>query len=320
MKLSILKPRIVIAMLLAGSAIAIPIMLVDVKPITPRASGLFPEAIENRRTELARQVAEYSPAKPTLLTDFSVPLTSLLRGLPGVGKVEAPLLPARPRTRVIHFLDFHFVDRDLLARVDGRTDWNQFLLAVEATQLDQAAALECLAKCHGLKQILAERLTNADMPHLPDKIAQLREVERHQPELKAQLAEIRGLMARAPTGSQRRNQAAAIEQEVLTMLEVHRADVLKMGTAIRLVAAGRLEGVLPLDDAKLLDAAGPGSNAEAVRRRERAMVRNALAAGPTSVLICGGSYDLTALIAEADAEAEYYRVAVEGFEKVMRGQ
>jgi hypothetical protein len=57
----------------------------------------------------------------------------------------------------------------------------------------------------------------------------------------------------------------------------HRADVLKMGAAVRLLMAGRLQAVLPLDDAKLLDAAGPvlaggKHDSEAVARRERAMV------------------------------------------------
>jgi hypothetical protein len=72
---------------------------------------------------------------------------------------------------LIQFLDWHYVDKELVAK-DGQTDWEDFLLEVEAVQLDQAAAIECLTR-HGLKRVLVEGLTEANMPALPDKVAQL---------------------------------------------------------------------------------------------------------------------------------------------------
>jgi hypothetical protein len=138
--------------------------------------------------------ATYRPSRPVRtrkaggINDLAAPLVSILRGLPGVVRVDATPARSKPHRRLVHVLDFHFVDMDLLAK-DGRTDWEAFLLEVEAVQLDQAAALECLARHHGLKRVLVEGLTEADMPALPDLVAHLREAEQHQPALKAQLSE-----------------------------------------------------------------------------------------------------------------------------------
>ena len=79
-------------------------------------------------------------------------------------------------------------------------DWDVFLNEVEATQLDQAAALECLARHHGLKCVLLEGLTDADMQELPDRVAQLREAQKHLLELKTRLAETRQLQMDFPQG------------------------------------------------------------------------------------------------------------------------
>jgi hypothetical protein len=110
-----------------------------------------------------------------------------------VVRVDATPVTLQRRRRIIHFLDWHYVDKDLLAK-DGRTEWEAFLLEVEAVQLDQTAALECLARHHGLKRMLVEGLTEADMPALPDKVVQLREAEQHQPALREQLAEVQTLI------------------------------------------------------------------------------------------------------------------------------
>ena len=289
-----------------------------------RDTGQVPsDTLEMRQATLAEQVERYQPSSPVLLDDMTTPLADTLRGLPGVYRVDVPLSPVKPRKRIVHFLDWHYVDRDLLAKVDNRLDWDVFVNEVEVTQVDQVAALKCLARLHGLKRILIERLTEEDMPDLPHKVAQLRDVWKHQPELKARLAEARQLLKDFPEGNERHGKAAALEREFVGMLADHRADMLRMGAAVQLLVMGRLEAVLPLDDAKLLDAAGPvlpggGRDPAAVARRENAMVRNALGAGPVAVIICGGAHNLTDAIRDKDGETEYYRVATLGFAKVVK--
>jgi hypothetical protein len=104
----------------------------------------------------------------------------------------------------------------------------------------------------------------------------------------------------------------------------HRAETLKMGAAVRLPVSGRLDAVLRLEDAKLLDATGPilpggKQDSAAVADREAAMVKRALAAGPVAVIICGGAHDLSAAVLGADQTAEYIRVATRGYLEAIRG-
>ena len=289
----------------------------DTKPLTE-------EDIEQRRIDLAGRVARYAPAKPGDLNDLAAPLVSILRGLPGVVRVDAtPATTKAGRRVLIHVLDFHFVPQDLLAK-DGRTDWEAFLLEVEAVQLDQAAALECLAQHHGLKRVLVEGLTDNDMPLVPDKVSRLRIAKAHQPALKAQLAEVRTLIQQNRSAIERQKEAVALERQIVGMIAYHRAEALEMGAAVRLVALGRLDAVLPLDDAKLLDAAGPNlpggkQDSAAIADREAAMVKKSLAAGPVAVIICGGAHDLSAAVLSADQTAEYIRVATRGYVEAVRG-
>jgi hypothetical protein len=262
-----------------------------------------------------------SPASPATINDLAAPLSITLGSVPGVAGVEVRLLrKTSPRRRIVHFLDWHYVDRDVLAK-DGRTDWEAFLGEVERVQLDQATALDCLVLRHGLKRVLVEGLTEADMLALPDKVAHLREAEAKQPALKAQLAEVQALIQTSEPGTERCNEALAKEASIAGMLAGHRTEMLKMGAAIRLLMSGRLEAVLPLDDAKLLDAAGPippGSKHDnaAVIQRQAAMVRNALASGRVAVIICAGSHDLGPAIRRQDPYAEYDRVATPGYHEV----
>jgi hypothetical protein len=97
-----------------------------------------------------------------------------------------------------------------------------------------------------------------------------------------------------------------------------REELLMTGAPIRPFAEGRLDAVLPLDDAKLLDADGPilpggKQDSAAVANREAAMVKRALAAGSVAVIICGDSHDLSAAVLQADQAAGYIRVAERGY-------
>jgi hypothetical protein len=172
--------------------------------------------------------------------------------------------------------------------------------------------------------VLVEGLTEADMPALPDKVAQLREAENHQPALREQLAEVRRELRGIPKAAERHKLALALELYVSGMLADHRVETLKMGLAIRLLMSSRLDAVLPLDDGKLLDAAGPilpggKQDPAAIADREAAMVKKAMAASPVAVIICGGSHDLSAAVLQADQTAEYIRVVTRGYLEATRG-
>src|SRR5262245_44425275 len=106
---------------------------------------------------------------------------------------------ARPSARIVQLRDWHFVPRDLYA-LDARQVYGrdlteegiealheEHLLQVELVQLEQAALLRCLAQYHGLRRLLAEGMTEKDVPLYPDRIGSLREADQ-------QLAEVRGLM------------------------------------------------------------------------------------------------------------------------------
>jgi hypothetical protein len=75
------------------------------------------------------------------------------------------------------------------------------------------------------------------------------------------------------------------------MLEEQRFALLEIGAAGRLLVSGELEEVLPLEDAELLDAAGPiltngkmTCDAAKLQSRQGAMVRPALATDHEAVI------------------------------------
>jgi hypothetical protein len=82
------------------------------------------------------------------------------------------------------------------------------------------------------------------------------------------------------------------------LVEQARREQLEAGAAIRLLAAGELKEVLPLDSettlqpANLVQEGQIRGDAAKVKERRDAMVRNALKQ-PVAVIILGGSHDLT---------------------------
>jgi len=118
-----------------------------------------------------------------------------------------------------------------------------------------------------------------------------------------------------------------MEKEILDLQQSHRRLVLEWGAAFILHLDGKLDGVVPLDDAKFLAAANPvkadgtiKADPDAVAGRERAMVVLALQAGKVVVIVCGGSHDLTdAVQLRAGEDCEYIRVAGPAYERLSRG-
>jgi hypothetical protein len=100
--------------------------------------------------------------------------------------------------------------------------------------------------------------------------------------------------------------------------------MLDLGAAVRLMVAGELAEVLPLDDARLLDAAKPAQvdgrlvfDKDKVKEREDVMVKNALANDAAAVIILGGSHDLTGSVQRIGPPwTEYVRVTVKAYQEL----
>src|SRR5262249_45747664 len=147
-------------------------------------------------------------------------------------------------------------------------------------------------------------MTEKDVPLYPGRIAELRKAGEQLPALHRQLAEVRqllaGMSAGGREGTARYGKAQAVEREILGLLQEHRRDGLRFGAGGRLLAAGEIQAVLPLDDAELLDAARPIAKGaevkpdpERVKARQDAQVQAALKSGPLAVIALGGSHDLS---------------------------
>jgi hypothetical protein len=125
-----------------------------------------------------------------------------------------------------------------------------------------------------------------------------------------------GMEAAGRTGTEGYEQACRIEEEAIGLLEDHRLQLVQVGAPGRLLIAGELDQVLPLDDAGLLEKAKPVApdgrqqeNAEAERAREDAIVRRALRSGPVAFIVLGGAHDLSGSIRRAaGGRCEYLRV------------
>ena len=115
----------------------------------------------------------------------------------------------------------------------------------------------------------------------------------------------------------------AVEKEILDMQQSYRCLVLEWGAAFILFLDGKLDAVVPLDDAALLAAANPVKadgtikiDRDTVVERERAMVANALQVRDVAVIVCGGSHELTEAIQLRADDCEYIRVAGPAYLKI----
>jgi hypothetical protein len=164
---SLPKTLTIAASLIAIGAIVAALIIGKAKP-PDDGSTIAEQEVElnKRRLDLADAVKRYAPDKSAPhITDLATDAVALLRGLPGVARVDVAPAAAKPTARIVHLLDFHFVPRNLFA-VDFKeanrrdltdADWQRILLSVEMVQAEQAAAH------HGLRQVLVEGLTEADL-------------------------------------------------------------------------------------------------------------------------------------------------------------
>jgi hypothetical protein len=291
--------------------------------------------VEQEEGRAKKVVADYNPAAPGRIDDLATPVAELLRQLPGVVEVEASA-PAKKHThRLVHLRDWHFVPNDLHATgmksvyrrplTDSELDLlhEQHLLEVELVQLEQMAVLRCLIKYHGLTKVFSEGFSPAEQDAYREKAAVLRSMEKDAvPRLRGQLADVRKFIGEV--SGERKGKAKAIEAELVGMLEQHRHRLLELGAAGRLLIAGELEGVLPLEDAAALEQAKPTApdgklklDTQKVEDRHDAQVRAVMKEGPVAVIILGGAHDLNASLRRLDyRRCEYLRVTTKRYKEM----
>jgi hypothetical protein len=294
--------------------------------------------VADQEAESAQAVTSYDPKIQARIDDRTIPVLDLLRQLPGVVQVELGVPAEKPMHRIVHLRDWHFVPKNLYAidimnaagrEVSGEEIdrlHQELLLEVEAVQLEQMALLRCLIRHHGLKRIYCEGLTTNDLPNYKERVAVLRDMEKDQiPELRKQLGDVRNLMKgmqeTGRTKTQGYEQAKRIETEVAAMLDQHQARLLELGAAGRLLIAGEIDEVFPLDDADLLDQARPITPGGKLRidprkltARHDAQVKAVLDSGPFGLIILGGVHDLSDSVRRLGGDrCEYIRVTTRRF-------
>jgi hypothetical protein len=319
--------------LLAGAVFVYVNSLSPAAKIEDRVQKLK-KLIAEQEAESAHAVAEYTPKTQARIDDLDAHVDDLLRHLPGVAQVELALAAKKPKARIVHLRDWHFVPKDLYAldmkQAHGRelTDdeidrlHQELLLEVELVQIEQLAMLRCLIKHHGLKRIFSEGFSPDELEAYREKIAVLKSMENDQiPQIRKQLDEVRRLIE-GSTG-EKKDKAKAIEVQLLALLDEHKHRLLEIGASGRLLISGELEDVLPLEDAVALEKAKPISPSGGVKldpvkleARHDAQVKAMMKEGPVAVIVLGGSHDLTASIKRFRGSCEYLRVTTKRFKEI----
>jgi hypothetical protein len=247
------------------------------------------------------------------LDDLDADPVATLRALPHAAGVRRDGPAGRPEARVVHLQDWHLIPEDLHRLDAGRhgPSYASHLADVEGVQAEQAELLRALARAHGVRRVFVEGLTPSGVKAWAARVDVLRDALGLQAELRQMLREAEG------------RGAADLADKARSLLAEPRRDRLELGAAGLLQAQGELDEAAPLDDDEALDAADPRRQPGAGRtpadgRREAAIVRRALSAGPPLVvlvvLVLGGHHDLgEALRRQGGGRVEYLRVATKRY-------
>jgi hypothetical protein len=274
------------------------------------------ECVEQERQNSGKAVEAYVLKVKGRIDDLAAPAADILRQLPGVAHVEFLVAAPKPTHLIIRLRDWHALDLRQAAgkplsdeEVDGLHA--EHLLEVELVQLEQATVLKCLTKHHRLRRVLCEGLTAQGVAVYKAKVDALRELDRRLPDLRRQLREL------SP------EQREGLEKEVDGLDNEVRRGLVELGAPARLLLAGNLDGVLPLDDEDALRQSNPGTpdgrikeDHDKVRAREDATVKLALDNAPFSLLILEGDHDLSKSVRRASNATEYVRVTTTRYKEV----
>jgi hypothetical protein len=291
------------------------------------------QQVAKQETASAQAVAEYRPVIPGRIDDLESPAAEILRQLPGVVQVEELVRCEKPTHRIIHLRDWHFVPRvsyaldmnGVYGRVLDEAEFDRLyrrlLLEVELVQSEEMAILRCLIQHHGLKRVYGEGFSPSELSAYRERISVLKSIEaEHIPRIRHQLAEVQDILKTA-TG-ERRKEAQAIESKLQKMLAEHKALLLEMGGAGRLLISGELEDVLPLDEAEALDQANPiaadGSvehDPSKIEARHDAQVQLLMKGQPVALIVLGGAHDLSKSV-RRHGGCEYLRMTTKWFSEI----
>jgi hypothetical protein len=234
-----------------------------------------------------------------------------LRQAPHVARVEAPVRPHDATRRIIHVLDYHWVPRELY---EGPEPYEEHLADVAAVQAEQVPLLRHLATRFALKAVYLEGLTAETAAAYRERVAWLRQTDRKTiPALYALL--LKEHDRKSPEVGRARDAYYAMQA-------AHREKLPGVGAPGRLLLAGGLEEVRPLDDAETLAAADPRkADAATLKARDDAIVRNALAGSElVVVVVLGGGHDLAESVRAVDPHCGYVRVTTGKVVGLMGGR
>ena len=283
------------------------ILLFPLQAAAEECTGKAVDATQDRIQKLKRLILKQSKAGETYEPSIKgnveatdAPVVDILKQLPGVVAVEVPVQVERPKHRIVHLKNWHFLSKDLFAAdirevqgeeiPDAEIDalYEELLLEVELVQLEQIALLRCLIEHHGLKTVFCEGLTAENMPTYETKIIAIQTRQALARTFQKLTADGEGDLA-----------STELRQRIGDELNQFRLDLLQIGAAGQLYAAGELKEVLPLDDAKLLKEASPltkdgkiSLDAKVIEARQDAQVQAMIDHGPFALCILGGAHDL----------------------------
>ena len=219
-----------------------------------------------------------------------------------------------PERKVFHVCDWHYVAKELFAADLRSTPGQSYsdeeieklyaahLDDVEAVQNEQVELIKELIREHQLQHVWVEGLTANDKPAFLELVKQAKAVEIKQvPLLRERLREVEGILrGMNQTGTGDYQKMKAIQTRTQSLLTEQRERMLQVGAAGKLLMAGELADVVPLDDDETLAAAHPVKadgtvqlEPEKIEAREAAMVtRLATADEPVSVIVLGTAHEL----------------------------
>jgi hypothetical protein len=234
----------------------------------------------------------------------------VLRKLPKVVDVSVTSKADQPTRRIVHVLDWRFVDkRDaaIALRAQGKEDTLDERHAadvakVERAQAEQLEMLSTLVDKHGVKEVWRHSLCEDDMPSFAKVFQSLTSNEES-------LATLRSVAEQDPEDQELKASVASCEASLKDgMLAIGAAGILAKEKKLRL---------LPAEDKEARNAANPlrpdGTvvyDAEKIEARQSAIVKNILAKSDSAVLILGGEHDLSDNVPD---DCEYIRVTVKAY-------
>lgn len=267
--------------------------------------------------------------------DQGVP--AILRSLPCVKRVDV-VGSDSPDQTIVHLRDWHFLTRKVFdadlrsASGENFTEtkldelYESFLQEVERVQAEQTVILRRLIRDHALRQVSVEGITERDMPILVAKIGVMKKLEAQLPKYRHDLAEAQRRLVVSEKARQTETDDYRLSQEKVELIESllvrHRLDLIRIGAAGQLLLASELDELVSLENEEAFLEANPMGkdgtvtfDSEADERREDAQIKNLLAGDRLTVVMLGGSHDLSDNIARlADGKCRYVSVTTRGFD------